>query len=149
MTAFIGRESELAEITRLLKETRLVTLIGPGGTGKTRLSMQAAAEVLDDFPDGVWLVELAPLARRPRVRCRPGSARSQAWSRPAAGNHRARHITTAGRPDHAEALMARTTAAQFARRLRRLGATVTVRDGHDVVANRVPVAVPNRRARRG
>ena len=62
LTSFIGREHELAEVKRLLATTRLLTLTGPGGTGKTRLSLQMAAEVLDTFPDGVWLVELAPLA---------------------------------------------------------------------------------------
>ena len=46
---------------RLLKETQLLTLLGPGGTGKTRLMLQAAEEVIEDYPDGVWLVELAPL----------------------------------------------------------------------------------------
>ncbi len=60
----MGRQHELAEVKQLLLNTRLLTLTGPGGTGKTRLSLQLAAEVLDtkQFPDGVWLVELAPLA---------------------------------------------------------------------------------------
>jgi predicted ATPase len=62
LTSFIGREQEMAEIKRLLAANRLLTLTGSGGTGKTRLSIQTAAEVLDQFPDGVWLVELAPLA---------------------------------------------------------------------------------------
>ncbi len=62
LTSFIGREKEIAEVKRLVKGNRLTTLIGPGGTGKTRLSLQAAAELFDTFPDGVWLVELAPLA---------------------------------------------------------------------------------------
>jgi predicted ATPase/class 3 adenylate cyclase len=61
LTSFVGRDAELAEVERLLHETRLLTLIGPGGTGKTRLSLQAAADLLDHFPDGVWLVELAPV----------------------------------------------------------------------------------------
>jgi predicted ATPase/class 3 adenylate cyclase len=61
LTSFIGREYEIAEAKRLLAATRLLTLTGPGGTGKTRLSLQLAAEVLDAFPAGVWLVELAPL----------------------------------------------------------------------------------------
>ncbi|MEO8285057.1 MAG: tetratricopeptide repeat protein [Chloroflexota bacterium] len=64
-TLLIGREKEVADVVRLLaserKEIRLVTLTGPGGTGKTRLSLQVAAELLEHFPDGVWLVELAPL----------------------------------------------------------------------------------------
>jgi predicted ATPase/DNA-binding SARP family transcriptional activator/predicted negative regulator of RcsB-dependent stress response len=62
ITSFIGREQELAQVQKLLSSHRLVTLTGPGGTGKTRLSQQAALELLEDFPDGVWLVELAPLA---------------------------------------------------------------------------------------
>jgi predicted ATPase/class 3 adenylate cyclase len=62
LTSFVGREHEMAEVTRLLGTTRLLTLTGPGGTGKTRLSLQVAAEVLDTFADGVWLVELAPLS---------------------------------------------------------------------------------------
>lgn len=62
LTSFIGREHELAETSRLLGATRLLTLIGPGGTGKTRLSLQLAADMLDAFLDGVWLVEMAPLS---------------------------------------------------------------------------------------
>ena len=58
---FIGRETELAELKRLLSEARLVTLIGPGGVGKTRLSLQLAHGILPDFGDGIWLVELAGL----------------------------------------------------------------------------------------
>jgi predicted ATPase/class 3 adenylate cyclase len=61
LTSFIGRERELEEVRRLLSQTRLLTFIGPGGTGKTRLSLQLAAEQLTHFKDGVWLVELAPL----------------------------------------------------------------------------------------
>jgi predicted ATPase/class 3 adenylate cyclase len=59
VTTFIGRAREMAEAKRLLGTTRLLTLTGPGGTGKTRLSLQVAAEVLDRFPHGVWLIELA------------------------------------------------------------------------------------------
>jgi predicted ATPase/class 3 adenylate cyclase len=62
VTSFIGRERELAEIAKSLGNTRLLTLLGVGGIGKTRLSLQVAAEMLDAFPDGVWFVELAPLA---------------------------------------------------------------------------------------
>jgi predicted ATPase/DNA-binding SARP family transcriptional activator len=61
LTSFVGRERELAEVRRLLVRGRLVTLTGPGGCGKTRLAVEAAAGRLRDFPDGVWLVELAPL----------------------------------------------------------------------------------------
>ncbi len=64
LTSFIGREQELAEIRRLLSDgpTHLVTLTGSGGTGKTRLALQAAAELVETFAEGAWLVELAPLA---------------------------------------------------------------------------------------
>jgi predicted ATPase/class 3 adenylate cyclase/Tfp pilus assembly protein PilF len=85
LTSFIGREREVAEVKRLLTPTpfapspspeqssfrrggggwgervRLLTLMGTGGVGKTRLALQAAADLLEQFPDGVWLVELAPL----------------------------------------------------------------------------------------
>ena len=62
LTSFVGRERELAEVKRLLGQARLVTLTGPGGTGKTRLSLQVAAEVLESYADGAWLVELATLS---------------------------------------------------------------------------------------
>ena len=62
LTSFIGRQHEMQEARQLLASSRLLTLIGPGGTGKTRLSLQVAAEQLPEFKDGVWLIELAPLA---------------------------------------------------------------------------------------
>jgi predicted ATPase/class 3 adenylate cyclase len=62
VTAFFGRADEIAEVERLLQRHRLVTITGPGGIGKTRLSLQIAANVLDNFPDGAWFVDLAPLA---------------------------------------------------------------------------------------
>ncbi|MGE5376309.1 MAG: adenylate/guanylate cyclase domain-containing protein [Bacteroidota bacterium] len=62
LTSFVGREQQLAEGRDLLSRTRLLTLIGPGGTGKTRLSLQLAEDQLAAFPDGAWLIELAPLA---------------------------------------------------------------------------------------
>jgi len=61
LTRFVGRRHELTEAKRLLSTTRLLTLTGPGGVGKTRLALQLAAEVQRAFPDGVWLVELAEL----------------------------------------------------------------------------------------
>jgi predicted ATPase/class 3 adenylate cyclase len=61
VTSFIGREHEVAEAGRLLAGTRVLTLTGPGGTGKTRLSLQVAAEASDDFEDGVFFVPLAPI----------------------------------------------------------------------------------------
>ena len=61
LTSFIGREKEIAEVKQQLIDHRLVTLTGSGGTGKTRLSLQVAADLLDQFPHGIWFVELAPL----------------------------------------------------------------------------------------
>jgi predicted ATPase/class 3 adenylate cyclase len=60
-TSFIGREAELAEVEAAVRERRLVTLTGVGGVGKTRLALQVAAELAPEFPDGVWLIELAPV----------------------------------------------------------------------------------------
>ncbi len=60
-TSFVGRVADLARLGDLIARHRLVTLLGPGGTGKTRLAIEAAARQLDRFPDGVWLVELAPV----------------------------------------------------------------------------------------
>jgi predicted ATPase/class 3 adenylate cyclase len=62
LTSFVGRVRELSEVKQWLDTTHLLTLTGPGGTGKTRLSLQVAAEVLDGYGDGAWLVELAPLS---------------------------------------------------------------------------------------
>jgi predicted ATPase/DNA-binding SARP family transcriptional activator len=61
LTSFIGRQQELKEIANLLSKSRLVTLTGSGGVGKTRLAIQVVPEVLELFPDGVWFLELAPL----------------------------------------------------------------------------------------
>ena len=61
-TSFIGRERELKEVATALARARLLTLVGVGGIGKTRLVLQVAADMLDDYPDGVWFVELAPIA---------------------------------------------------------------------------------------
>ncbi len=62
LTSFIGRDLEMAKIGQLLQRSHLVTLTGPGGTGKTRLALQVAGELMDCYPDGVWLVELASVA---------------------------------------------------------------------------------------
>ena len=58
-TSLIGRESELADVASALKANRLVTLTGVGGVGKTRLALEVAARSAPDFPDGVWVIELA------------------------------------------------------------------------------------------
>jgi len=88
-TPFLGRARELEEVVGLLRDesVRLLTLTGPGGTGKTRLALQAAAEVAEDVPDGVWWVSLASLrdpalaldavAKALDVRERPGVAREE------------------------------------------------------------------------
>jgi predicted ATPase/class 3 adenylate cyclase len=60
-TSFVGRGRELAEVVELVRSSRLVALTGPGGSGKTRLALQAAAELADEFDDGVWFVPLAPV----------------------------------------------------------------------------------------
>jgi predicted ATPase/class 3 adenylate cyclase len=62
LTSFVGREKDLAEVQRLFGTTRLLTLTGSGGSGKTRLALEVARRVLDAFPDGVWVVELAPVS---------------------------------------------------------------------------------------
>ena len=61
-SSFVGRGPALAELARLLEATALLTITGAGGTGKTRLALQVAQRALPGYPDGVWLVELAPLA---------------------------------------------------------------------------------------
>ena len=59
VSSFIGRKTELATVQTLLRTARLLTLMGPGGIGKTRIALQAAADMLDDYPDGVWVADLA------------------------------------------------------------------------------------------
>jgi predicted ATPase len=61
VTSFVSRDKDVAELKRLLDATRVLTLTGAGGSGKTRLSLHLAAEVLENYPDGVWCAELAPL----------------------------------------------------------------------------------------
>src|SRR5215475_6684950 len=67
VSSFIGREKELREVRRLLGTTHLLNLVGAGGTGKTRLALQLGASLQPDFPDGVWLVELATILDGPRL----------------------------------------------------------------------------------
>jgi predicted ATPase/class 3 adenylate cyclase/Tfp pilus assembly protein PilF len=61
VTSFVGREREMAEVKRLLESTRLLTLTGPGGTGKTRLALQVGADLIDPFEHGVFFVDLAAI----------------------------------------------------------------------------------------
>ena len=67
MTSFIGREREIVEVARLLSGTRLLTVTGTGGCGKTRLALRVAAMVTTEYADGVTLVELAALSDPPLV----------------------------------------------------------------------------------
>jgi len=62
LTSFVGRGAELVAVQQCLAEARLVTLVGTGGVGKTRLALSVAEEAIERFPDGSWLVELGPLA---------------------------------------------------------------------------------------
>src|SRR6476469_5926809 len=62
LSSFIGREREIADVKHLISISRLVTLTGPGGCGKTRLAIQVASKVADAYADGAWWVELAALA---------------------------------------------------------------------------------------
>ncbi|MGW2545623.1 AAA family ATPase, partial [Kitasatospora sp. NPDC001574] len=64
VTSFVGRQPELTELARLLAGQRLVTVTGPGGVGKSRLALRAAARAGGAFPDGTWLVEVAPVQDR-------------------------------------------------------------------------------------
>ena len=61
LTSFVGRDDELNRVSKLLGESRLVILTGPGGTGKTRLAIEASSRLADQMPDGVWFVPLAPV----------------------------------------------------------------------------------------
>jgi len=62
LTAFVGRRRELAETRRMLSDSRLLTLTGVGGVGKTRLALRLAAQLRRTFPDGVWFIRLATLS---------------------------------------------------------------------------------------
>lgn len=61
LTAFVGRETQITEVRSLLSRARLVTIMGTGGAGKTRLAIETGAQSLDDYADGVWLIELAEI----------------------------------------------------------------------------------------
>jgi transcriptional regulator with XRE-family HTH domain len=67
LTSFVGRVAELAEVKALLRETRLLTLTGPGGVGKTRLAVEAAAQMRDRFAGGIWVIPLASIRDESQV----------------------------------------------------------------------------------
>ena len=67
LSSLVGREAELATVKRALADSRLVTLTGVGGAGKSRLALQAASDLVKDYADGTWLVELAPVSEPERV----------------------------------------------------------------------------------
>ena len=106
VSELVGRDAELREILSLAGERRIVTLTGSGGIGKTRLGVEAGRRLLPKFPDGVWLVELAPLAdpalvpvtvaavARPHVRNRHAVVRS-GWRRQSARSGSCSSSTTA------------------------------------------------------
>ena len=82
LTSFVGREAQVVEAKRLLASTRLLTLVGPGGIGKTRLSLQIAADVVQSFPDGVYFVALSAVRDPDLV----PSVIAQSMGVPTAGN---------------------------------------------------------------
>jgi predicted ATPase len=67
LTSFVGRTADVAGVTGLLTDSRLVTVTGPGGVGKTRLAIEAARRAADQFPDGAYLVGLATVADEAQV----------------------------------------------------------------------------------
>lgn len=67
LTSFVGRDEDIARIGKLFDETRLVTLVGPGGAGKTRLAVEAAGRLAPRLSDGVWMVELAPMREESEI----------------------------------------------------------------------------------
>lgn len=97
LTTFVGREAELASVAELLARRRLVTLTGPGGSGKTRTALEVARRVSGLFDDGVWLVELAQLddpAQVPAavasvlgIRAQPGRSMSESLASVIGGRH--------------------------------------------------------------
>jgi predicted ATPase/DNA-binding SARP family transcriptional activator/DNA-binding CsgD family transcriptional regulator/Tfp pilus assembly protein PilF len=80
-TSFVGREQEMIEVKRVLAMTRLLTLTGAGGSGKTRLALEVARDLIGSYPDGVWLVELAPLSE-PRLVAQEVAGALQVLERP-------------------------------------------------------------------
>ncbi|MEZ0115589.1 putative ATPase/DNA-binding SARP family transcriptional activator [Catenulispora sp. EB89] len=96
LTSFVGRDEEVARIGKMLDASRLVTLVGPGGAGKTRLAGESAQRVLERFPDGAWLAELAPVTD-------PGEVPQAVLS--ALGPRESRMMSNNGSPAAAAALL--------------------------------------------
>lgn len=69
VTSFVGRQAEWAELRRLVENNRLVTVVGAGGSGKTRLAVELAADLVESYPDGVWFVDLATVVEPGMVAC--------------------------------------------------------------------------------
>ena len=86
LTSFVGREEDVRRVAGLVRMTRLVTLTGSGGCGKTRLALQVASESCDEFPDGVWFVDLTQVA--PGENCDAAVARALGIHAPAQGSSR-------------------------------------------------------------
>ena len=87
LTSFVGREREMEEMTNLIASSRLVTLTGPGGIGKTRIAVEAAIEQRGAWRDGVWVVELAPVAQPESVAVQVGAVLSPRADGPCMGRH--------------------------------------------------------------
>ncbi len=131
LTSFIGREAEIAEIKQMLQDSRLVTLTGSGGSGKTRLSLQLAADLLDHYRDGSWLVDLSPVTDPALV---PSAAAAAMSIREVEGQELTRTITNrlAGSHtllilDNCEHLL--DASAAFATKI--LGACTSPHPGHE------------------
>ena len=88
LNSFVGREDLVAEVAELVRSNRLVTLSGVGGVGKTRLAVEVGAELAGELPDGVWMVELAPVGEPSSV---PGGHRDRAGHHPARRRGADRH----------------------------------------------------------
>ena len=82
--SFVGRETERAALADLLPATGVLTVVGPGGVGKTRLAVQVGFDVMDEYADGAWMVELAPISD-PAVWCPARSRPPWVWPSSRAG----------------------------------------------------------------
>ena len=105
ITSFIGREAEIEELRRLIDANRLVTVVGPGGAGKTSLAVEVGRAFSESFHDGVWLVELAPIPMASSFQSRSGMPPGGPRARPRGAAHmrwNAEHLPAkqACPPDH-------------------------------------------------